>query len=110
MGELKTAEILNTSSDADRLVNSSDKGGFPEPGGDIVRVSMEIRAAARMKDGKTIFRLAGDHITQMMRLVDKQLGAPAGCFCVGCYQRSNISSALNRLHNFLPLIYRAPCI
>lgn len=54
MDELEdsVAEILNTSAEADRPVNSSDKGGFPEPGGDIVRVSMEIGASAYMKDGK----------------------------------------------------------
>lgn len=52
------AGILNTAAGAERLVNSSDKGAFPEPGGDIVTVSMGIRVAAYMKDGKTIFRLA----------------------------------------------------
>lgn len=44
------AEILNTSAGADRLVNSSDKGAFPEPGGDIVMVSMEMCVSAYMKD------------------------------------------------------------
>lgn len=83
------AEVLNTSAGADPLVNSSDKGAFPEPGGDIVTVSMGICVAAYMKDGKTIFRLTGDHITQTMRLIDKELGAPAGCF----------SCRLNRLHS-----------
>lgn len=39
------AEILNTSAEADRPVNSSDKGGVPDPGGDVVRVSMEMCAA-----------------------------------------------------------------
>lgn len=71
-------------------MNSSDKGAFPEPGGDIVTVSMEICVAACMKDGKTIFRLTGEHITQMMQFIDKELGAPAGCF----------SSRLNRIHHF----------
>lgn len=85
------AEILNTSAGADRLATSSDKGAFPEPGGDIVTVSMEMCVAAYMNDGKTIFKLAGDHITQMMRLIDRELRAPAGCF----------SCRLNRLH--LPL-------
>lgn len=46
------AEILNASAGADRLVNSSDKGAFPEPGGDIVTVSMEMRVSAYMKDGE----------------------------------------------------------
>lgn len=88
--EERSAEVLNTSAGADRLVNSSDKGAFPEPGGDIVTVSMEICVAVSMKDGKTIFNLAGNHITQMMRLIDKELGAAAGCS----------SSRLNRLHHF----------
>lgn len=50
--EERSAEVLNASAGADRLVNSSDKGAFPEPGGDIVTVSMEICVAVSMKDGE----------------------------------------------------------
>lgn len=82
------AEVLNTSAGAERLANSSDKGAFPEPGSDIATVSMEMCFAAYVKDGKTIFRLAGDHITRMRRLIDKELRASAGCS--SCRQ--------NRLH------------
>lgn len=42
------AGILNTVAGAERLVNSSDKGAFPEPGGDIVTVSMGIRVRKRI--------------------------------------------------------------
>lgn len=83
-------ELEESGAGADRLLNSSDKGAFPEPGGDIVTVSMEICVAASMKDGKTIFRLAGNHIAQMTRLIDKELGAAA----------ARSSSRLNRLHHF----------
>ena len=41
------AHMFNVSS----RVNRSDKGGFPEPGGDIVRVSMEIQPFPNMRGG-----------------------------------------------------------
>lgn len=50
-------------------VKWSDKAGFPEPGGDIVRVSMEIQTfPLKKKQHNNLAIFAGNHITKMIFL------------------------------------------